>query len=90
VDLEDQVKILKKQIISVMDQAEKSNALSQKVSSLEDQLSALMAKILQLEDGDLYITKINEAASEQLVCKLLRAPEYSCQYSFCPCLTICI
>jgi hypothetical protein len=50
------------------------SALSQKVSSLENQMSALMAKIAHLEECDLYMTEIIEAASEQLSCKLLGAP----------------
>jgi hypothetical protein len=39
-----------------MAQAEKSSDLSKKVSSLEDQMSILMAKIVQLEEYDLYMT----------------------------------
>jgi hypothetical protein len=50
----------------VMDQAEKFAALSQKVSSLEDQMSALMAKILQLEDGDLYMTELLKQQASNL------------------------
>jgi hypothetical protein len=68
-DLEGQVLILKHQTITVMDQAKKSSALSEKVSSLGDQMSILMAKVVQLEECDLYMTKIIEAASEQLQCK---------------------
>jgi hypothetical protein len=67
-----------------MGQAEKSAALSQKVSSLEDQMSILMAKVVQLKECDLYITEIIEAASEQLQCKSLGAPKYFCRnFSLC-------
>jgi hypothetical protein len=59
-----------------MDQAERSYALSRNMSSLEEQVSVLRSKITQLEDGDLYMTEILEAASEQLNCKSLGAPEY--------------
>jgi hypothetical protein len=38
---------------AAMDQAKKSDALSLKVSSLEGQLSALMAKVVHLEACDL-------------------------------------
>jgi hypothetical protein len=65
-----------------MEQAKKSSKLSKKVSSLEDQMSILMAKIVQLKERDLYMTEIIETASEQLQCKLLRAPEYLC-CNFC-------
>jgi hypothetical protein len=65
-----------------MEQTKKSATLSQKVSSLKGQLSALMAKVVYLEECDLYMTEIIEAASKQLSCKLLGAPGYSCQYSF--------
>jgi hypothetical protein len=65
-----------------MDQAKKSSALTKKVSSLEDQLSVLMARVVQLEECNLYMTEIIEAVSEQLQCKLLRAPEYFC-HNFC-------
>jgi hypothetical protein len=57
-----------------MEQAKKSSDLSKKVSSLEDQMSILMAKNVQLKGCDLYMTKIIETASEQLQCKLLGAP----------------
>jgi hypothetical protein len=61
-----------------MEQAKKLAALSQKVSSLEGQLSALMAKIVHLKECDLYLIEIIEAASEQLSCKLLGALECFC------------
>jgi hypothetical protein len=73
-DLEEWVKVLKQQITTAMEQAKKSAALSQKVSSLEGQLSALIAKVVHLEECDLYMTEIIKAASEQLSCKFLRAP----------------
>jgi hypothetical protein len=69
--LEGRVKVLKQQIRTAMDQAEKFAALSQKVSSPEDQISVLRSKIVQLEDGALYMTEIIEVASEQLLCKSL-------------------
>jgi hypothetical protein len=59
--------------MTAMDQAKKSSALSQKVSSLEDQMSVPMARIVQLEECDLYMTEIIEVASEQLSCSLLGA-----------------
>jgi hypothetical protein len=58
-----------------MDQAGKSFGLLKKVSSLESQMSDLMAKIVQLEECDAFITEIIESACEQLQCKLPAAPE---------------
>jgi hypothetical protein len=58
-----------------MDQATKSLVLLKKISSLEEQMSILVAKIAQLEEWYVYITKIIELACEQLQCKLPRAPE---------------
>jgi hypothetical protein len=63
------VSILKHQTMTAMDQAKRSSALSQKVSSLEGQMSILMVRIVQLEECDLYVTEIIEVASEQLSCK---------------------
>jgi hypothetical protein len=61
-----------------MEQDKKSPDLLKKVSSLEDQMSVLMAKIVQLEECDVYMTDIIETACEQLQCKLLGAPGYFC------------
>jgi hypothetical protein len=58
-----------------MYQAGKSFGLLKKVSSLVSQMSVLMVKIVQLEECDAFMTKIIEAACEQLQCKLLGAPE---------------
>jgi hypothetical protein len=49
-----------------MGQAEKAATSSQKVSLLEDQLFALMNKIVHLEECNLYMIKVIEAASGQL------------------------
>jgi hypothetical protein len=65
---------LKQQPIIAMGQAEKFVALSKKVSSLEDQMCILMAKLVELEERNLYMTEIIEAASKQLQCKSLGAP----------------
>jgi hypothetical protein len=82
VDLEGRLSSLKHQTRTVMEQAEKSSDLLKKVSSLEDQMSILTAKIVQLEVCDVYMSEIIETSCEQLQCKLLRAPEYLCRY-FC-------
>jgi hypothetical protein len=58
-----------------MDQATKSFGLLKKVSSLENQMYVLMAKIVQLEEWYVYITEIIESTCEQLQCKVPGAPE---------------
>jgi hypothetical protein len=68
------VSILKHQTKTAMDQAKKSSRLSQKVSSLEDQMSVLMARVVQLKEYDLYMTEIIEVASEKLSCKFAWSP----------------
>jgi hypothetical protein len=87
-DLEGQVKMLKQQVITAMDQAERSSALSRKVLLLEDQISDLSSKITQLEEGDLYMTEILEAASKQLNCKSLGAPRVFLSMYICAGITI--
>jgi hypothetical protein len=64
-----------------MEQAERSSNLLKKVPPMEEQMSTLMAKIVQLEECDIYMTKIIETACEQLQCNLLGAPECLCCYS---------
>jgi hypothetical protein len=49
-----------------MDQAAKSSSLLKKISSLEEQMPILVAKIAQLKEWDAYITEIIESACEQL------------------------
>jgi hypothetical protein len=73
-DLEGRLNALKRQTTIAMGQDEKSAALSQKVSLLEEQVSILMAKVVHLEESDLYMIEIIEAVSGHLSCKLLGAP----------------
>jgi hypothetical protein len=58
-----------------MDQAGKYFSLMKKVSSLESQVSDLIAKIIYLEECDSFLIGIIESACEQLQYKLLVAPE---------------
>jgi hypothetical protein len=88
VDLGARVLISKHQTMTAMDQAKKLFALSQKVSSLEDQMSVLMAWILQFEECDLYMTKIIEVASEQLSCKFAWIPLVFLSIFLCVCFNL--
>jgi uncharacterized protein YlxW (UPF0749 family) len=65
-DLEDWLSSVKQQTRATMDQATKSSSLLKKISSLEEQLTTLVAKIAQLKEWDAYITEIIESACEQL------------------------
>jgi hypothetical protein len=51
-----------------MARAGKSFGLMKKVSSLESQVSDLMAKIVHLEECDTFLVGIIESACEQLHC----------------------
>jgi hypothetical protein len=73
-DLEGRLSLLKRQEKSAMDQAGKTFGLLKKVSSLESELSDLMARIAHLEECDAFVIEILESACEQLQCKLPRAP----------------
>jgi hypothetical protein len=68
-DLEGRLSSLKHQTMTAMEQAKRSSNLLKKVSSLEDQMSILMAKNFQLKNCNIYMTKIIETACEQLQCK---------------------
>jgi hypothetical protein len=66
VDLEGRLSSLKHQTRTAIEQAEKSSDLLKKVSSLEDQMSVLMAKIAQLKECNFYMTEIIETTCKQL------------------------
>jgi hypothetical protein len=68
-DLEGRLALLKRQAKSALDQARKSYSLMRRVSSLEDQVSGLVAKVMHLEECDSYLVEIIESACEQLECK---------------------
>jgi hypothetical protein len=64
VDLEGRLSSLKHQTRTAMEQAKKSSDLLKKVSSLEDQMSILIAKIVQLKECDVYMTEIIKTACD--------------------------
>jgi hypothetical protein len=73
-DLEGRLSLLKRQAKTAMDQARKSFGLMKRVSSLESQVSDLMAKIVHLEECDYFLVEIIESACQQLQCEFLEAP----------------
>jgi hypothetical protein len=52
-----------------LDKASKASALSKQVSTLGDEVSSLMAKILHHEECNSFILGIVESACEMLRCK---------------------
>jgi hypothetical protein len=73
---------LKRQAKAAVDQARRSFGLIKRVSSLESQVSDLMAKILHLEECDSFLIGIIESACKQLQCEFLEAPLYFLLFFF--------
>jgi hypothetical protein len=61
--------LLKRQAKAVVDQAGKSYSLIKRVSSLEDQVSGMIAKIMHLEECNSFLVEVIESGCEQLKCK---------------------
>jgi hypothetical protein len=68
-DLEGRLSLLKHQAKASVDLAGRSFGLMKRVSSLESQVSDLMAKILHLEKCDSFLIGIIESPFEQLQCE---------------------
>jgi hypothetical protein len=63
-DLESRLSLLKRQAKNDIEQAGKSFDLMKQVSSLESQMSDLMAKIVHLEECDSFLIKVIKLACE--------------------------
>jgi hypothetical protein len=68
-DLEGRLALVKCQAKSALDQARKSYSLMRRISSLEDQVSGLVAKVMHLKECDSYLVEIIKLVCEQLKCK---------------------
>jgi hypothetical protein len=68
-DLEGRLALLKRHAKSALDQVGKSYSLTRQLSSLEDQVSGLVAQVMHLKECDSYLVEIIESACEQLKCK---------------------
>jgi hypothetical protein len=73
-DLESRLSLLKRQAKNAVEQAGKSFGLMKQVSSLESQMSDLMAKTVHREECDSFLIEVIESACEQLQCEFLEAP----------------
>jgi hypothetical protein len=70
-DLEGRLSMQKRQAKADVAQVGKSFGLMKQVSSLESQVSDLMAKIVHLEECDSFLVEIIDSACEQLQCEFL-------------------
>jgi hypothetical protein len=73
-DLEGRLSLLKRHAKTAMGQAGKSFGLMKRVSSLESQVSDLMAKIVHLKECNAFLVGIIESTCEELQCEILEAP----------------
>jgi hypothetical protein len=69
-DLEGHLSLMKSQAKIAFDKASKSHDLMKRVSSLEDEVSSLVAKIMHFEECDSFLVGIVESVCEMLLCKL--------------------
>jgi hypothetical protein len=61
---------MKRQAQMAMDKASKSCDFMKHISKLEDKVSGLMARVVQLEECDSFLVGIVESACELLRCKI--------------------
>jgi hypothetical protein len=69
VDLEGCLSLMKRQAKIALDKASKSCGLMKQISTLEDKVSGLVARVMHLEECDSFLVDFIESACEQLKCK---------------------
>jgi hypothetical protein len=69
-DLESRLSLAKRQAQMAMDKASKSYGFMKQISILEDKVSALMARVVHLEECDSFLVGIVESACELSRCKV--------------------
>jgi hypothetical protein len=69
-DLEGRLSLMKRQAKIALDKASKSCSFMKQISTLEDKVSGLMARIVHLEECDSFLVGIVESACELLRCKV--------------------
>jgi hypothetical protein len=70
VDLEGRLSLMKRQAKIALDKAIKSCGFMKQISTLEDEVSGLVARVMHLEEYDSFLVDFIESACEQLKCKL--------------------
>jgi hypothetical protein len=68
-DLEGRLSLMKHRAKIALDKASKSCGFMKQISTLEDKVSGLMAKIVHLEECDSFLIGIVESVCEMLRCK---------------------
>jgi hypothetical protein len=77
-DLEGRLSLMKRQARIALDKASKSCGFIKQISTLEDKVSGLMARIVHLEECDSFLVGIVESVYEMLRCQV------SCRLSLFP------
>jgi hypothetical protein len=78
-DLEGHLSLIKRQAKIALDHASKSCGFMKQISTLEDKVSGLVARVMHLEECDYFLVDFIESACEQLKCKF---PAYHLE-NFC-------
>jgi hypothetical protein len=69
-DLEGRLSLMKRQAQIALDKASKSCGYMKQISTLEDKVSGLVARIVHLEECDSFLVGIVESVCEMLRCKV--------------------
>jgi hypothetical protein len=69
-DLEGRLSLMKHQAQIALDKASKSCGFMKQISTLEDKVSGLVARIVHLEECDSFLVGIVESVCEMLRCKV--------------------
>jgi hypothetical protein len=69
-DLEGRLSLMKRQAKISLDKASKSCGFMKQISTLEDKVSGLVARIVHLGECDSFLVGIVESACEMLRCKV--------------------
>jgi hypothetical protein len=69
VDLEGHLSLMKRQAKIALDKASKSCGFTKQISTLEEKVSGLVARVMHLEKCDSLLVDFIESACEQLKCK---------------------
>jgi hypothetical protein len=77
-DLEGRLSLMKRQAKIALDKAGKSCSFMKQISTLENKVSGLVARIVHLEECDSFLVGIGESVCEMLRCKV------SCSLSLFP------
>jgi hypothetical protein len=69
-DLEGHLSLMKRQATIALDKASKSCGFMKQISTLEDKVSGLVARIMHLKECDSFLVGIVESVCEMLRCNI--------------------